>query len=68
MKPIVTRLNKRIAHLEGHWGTNDGACTVEQLCRMIWQRDKGELTGIAEGAYSCLASQFEHEEAERARR
>jgi hypothetical protein len=46
--------------------SDDGACTLEELCRAMWRQDKRKLLEMAKGSSLTLfVRQFEFEDAER---
>jgi hypothetical protein len=62
------RLLNRVSKLEGlAYPQSDGTCTLEELCRSIWRKDKKRFIEISQSS-SCrlFVTQFEREDAEAA--
>ena len=60
------RLLNRVSKLEGSASPqSDGSCTLEELCRSIWRKDKKRFIEISQDS-SCrlFVTQFEREDAE----
>jgi hypothetical protein len=61
IKHRLKKLERRLLPSE------DGACTLEELCRAMWRQDKSRFREIAKGSSLTLfVRQFEFDEAARA--
>jgi hypothetical protein len=65
----AAQINKRVARLERRIGPNDNRqFTLEELCWMLWRRDKRRFLSLANGdCYNLRAfvPMFERRDAER---
>ena len=66
----ANRIRSRLLKLEQRiLPADDGSCTIEQVCRELWRRDKRNFLEIAKDTlYSRFARQFEFEDLEREQR
>lgn len=63
----TTRLRARLIKLEQRMSPVDlGTFTLEELCRAMWQRSKGDFLKLSrETNLGLFTAQFEREDAER---
>jgi len=57
----MIKINHRLKKLEQRLSpSDDGACTLEELCRAMWRRDKRDFKEIVKDtSLSLLVRQFE---------
>ena len=63
----MNKFNHRLKKLEQRFlPSDDGTCTLEELCRAMWLQDKRRFLEIAKNtSFSLYARQFEYDDAER---
>jgi len=65
----MNKFNHRLKKLEQRFSpSDDGTCTLEELCRAMWRQDKRQFLEIAKSSsLSLFARQFEIDDVERGR-